>query len=35
MPGMGGEVKETQEDTKTKKDEMRKKLKEQIKQKRI
>ena len=35
MPGMGGDVKETQEDTKTKKEEMRKKLKEQIKQKRI
>ena len=35
MPGMGGDGKETLEDTKAKKDEMRKKLKEQIKQKRI
>jgi hypothetical protein len=34
MPGMGGTV-ETAEDTKAKKDEMRKKLKEQIKHKRI
>ena len=32
---MAGEVKETPEDTKAKKDEMRKKLKEQIKHKRI